>query len=246
MSGRGLVGEGADAGLTVLSAGAVQGVVEQVAASFSRETGCRVELVFKTAGAIRARMEAGDLADLVIVSSPVAQALQAGGLLAGSGHVLGRVGMGLAVRAGAPVPDIATVEGFRHALMQAGSVAYTDPAAGGTGGIYFAKLLDRLGLAAAVAAKAVLATGGHDVAGRVARGEAEIGVTIVSEIAAVPGAALGAMLPSELQNYTAYVAALPARSGNPSVAERLVGRLKDPSAMNLWAAAGFEPAARPD
>jgi molybdate transport system substrate-binding protein len=228
--------------LTVLSAGAVQGVVEPVAAGFAREAACRMDLVFNTVGATRAKIEAGEAADLVIVSRQAAQALQAAGALPGGSRALGRVGMGLAVRAGAPAPDIASVDAFRNALLQARSVAYTNPAAGGTGGIYFAELLQRLGLADAIRTKAVLASGGHDVAARVARGEAAIGVTIISEIAAVPGAGLGAPLPAELQNYTTYVAALPATSRDRTLAERFIGRLTHASAAELWRAAGFEPA----
>lgn len=230
----------ADAALKVLSAGAVQGVVEQVAAAFERTTGGRVELVFNTVGATHARIEAGEVADLAIVSVPAAQALDgAGALVPGSIRALGRVGMGLAIRDGACAPQIESVDAFRSALLRARSVAFTDPAAGGTGGIYFSNLLQRLGLADAVGAKAVLARGGHDVAGRVARGEAEIGVTIISEIAAVPGAVLSAPLPAELQTYTTYCAARPVTSRNRAAAEHFVRDLTDASA--LWSAAGFEP-----
>jgi molybdate transport system substrate-binding protein len=217
----------------------VQGVVEQVAADFEPANGYRVAGAFDTVGATRARLEAGATADVAIVSAPVADALEATGvLIRGSVRPLGRVGMGLAIRDGATAPEIGSVEAFRDALLQARSVAYTDPAAGGTGGIYFAGLLQRLGLADAVAAKAVLARGGHDVAGRVARGEAELGVTIISEIAAVPGARLGAPLPAALQNYTRYCAARPATGRHRAAAEQLVQALM--SAAPLWTAAGFE------
>jgi molybdate transport system substrate-binding protein len=227
--------------LKVLSAGAVQGVVEQVATDFQNATGCRVTLTFNTVGATRAKIEAEEAADLAIVSAPVAAVLDAAGaLVASSIRPLGRVGMGLAIRQGAAAPRIDSVEAFKIALRQAGSVAYTDPAAGGTGGIYFSKLLQQLGLAESVGVKAVLARGGHDVAGRVARGEAEIGVTIISEIAAVPGVALGAPLPAELQTYTTYCAALPATCVNREGAEQFVAALEGAGA--LWVAAGFEPA----
>ena len=230
---------GEDLALKVLSAGAVQGVVEPVAAAFGRETGRRMELAFNTVGATRARIAAGEAADLVIISSQAAETLQAA--LPHGAHVLGRVGMGLAVRDGAQAPDIASVDAFRQTLLAARSLAYTDPAAGGTGGIYFANLLQRLGLADAIRPKAVLATGGHDVARRVASGAAEIGVTIISEIAAVPGATLAAPLPAELQTYTTYVAAVPATSRDRALAERLIRTLTGASVSALWTAAGFEP-----
>lgn len=234
----------ADGTLTIFSAGAVQGVVEQVAAAFERTAGCRLIMSFNTVGATRDKLAAGEAADLGLVSAPVADGLLASGtLVAGSVRPLGRVGMGLTVPEGASAPRIDTVEAFCAALRQARSVAYTDPAAGGTGGIYFSKLLERLDLARVVAPKAVLAKGGHDVAGRVARREAAIGITIISEIAAVPGAVLGAPLPAELQNYTTYVAGVPATAQNRAAAERFVEALRGPDTVALWRAAGFEPAA---
>jgi molybdate transport system substrate-binding protein len=227
--------------LKVLSAGAVQGVVEAVAAGFQSATGRRVDLVFNTVGATRAKIEAGEAADLAIVSAPAAAALDtAGALVPGSVRMLGRVGMGLALRQGAAAPIVDSAEAFQSVLREARSVAYTDPAAGGTGGIYFATLLQRLGLTEVVGAKAVLARGGHDVAGRVARGEAEIGVTIISEIAAVPGASLGAPLPAALQTYTSYCAVLPATGTSRAAAGEFVDALRSPTAAPLWTAAGFE------
>jgi molybdate transport system substrate-binding protein len=232
------MGEGAHA-LTVFSAGAVQGALTQLAERFGRDTGIRVDLLFNTAGATRAKLEAGEAAELAIISAPVVQALEAAGVLAGA-TPLGRVGMGVTVHPAATAPDVSTVDAFRAALLKAASVAYVDPSAGGTGGIYVAGLLQRLGLADAVRPKAVLTGGGLDVARRVADGEAELGLTIVSEILAVPAARFAAPLPEELQNYITYVAAIPSRCRAPAPARRLLNALTDADARPVWSASGFE------
>ena len=113
--------------------------------------------------------------------------------------------MGVAVKEGAARPDIGTVEAFKRALIAAKSVAYIDPKAGGSSGIYFDKLLDRLGIGNEVRAKAKLKQGGY-VAELVVSGEAEIALHQISEIVPVKGAVLVGPLPAEVQNTTVYAA----------------------------------------
>jgi molybdate transport system substrate-binding protein len=145
------------------------------------------------------------------------------------------------VKAGAPLPDISTVDAFKRALLAAKSVAYIDPKAGGSSGIYVAKLLERLGIAKEVNAKAVLVQGG-EVASHIADGEAELGIHQISEILPVPGVTLVGPLPAAIQNFTVYAAGVATAAKDGAVARGLVQFLSGPHALPIIKAKGMEPA----
>ena len=157
----------------------------------------------------------------------------------GSRADLAKTGVGVVVKAGTPLPDISTVEAFKQTLLAAKSVAYIDPAAGGSSGIYVGKLLERLGIAKEVNAKAVLVHGG-EVATHIVDGEAEIGIHQISEILAVKGAVLVGPLPADIQNFTVYSAGVAA--GDGAAAKSLVKFLSGPHALSIVKAKGMEPA----
>lgn len=227
--------------IKITSAGAVQSMVTALGAEFERETGNRLELNFNTVGALRARLEGGDVADLVILSASAIAALDKM-FLPGSVTDLGRTVTGVVVKAGAPLPDISTPQAFKQALLNARGVAYSDPAAGGSSGTYFAGVLDRLGIAEAVNKRAVLGKRGYEVAQAVADGRAEIGTTFISEALTVPGVTVVGPLPGELHNANTYTAAIHAKSAAPDTARALLRKLTDPAARSRWVAAGLEPA----
>jgi len=132
---------------------------------FERETNHKLDLNFNTVGAQRARLQGDEVADLVILSDSAIAALNKNGLfLPGSVTDLGRTVTGVVIKEGAPQPDIATPEVFKQVLLKARSVSYSDPAAGGSSGTYFAGLLDKLGIADAIGEKAVLGKRGYEVA----------------------------------------------------------------------------------
>ena len=149
---------------------------------------------------------------------------------------------GIVVRAGAPHPDISSVDAVKRALLAARSVSYVDPKAGGSSGRAFAAALERLGIAEEVNRKAVLGKRGYEVARAVADGRAEIGTTFISEVLAVPGTQVVGPLPGELRNVGTYTAAIPARAASPKPAQALLATLADPATRARWQAAGLEPA----
>ena len=155
---------------------------------------------------------------------------------------LAKVGIGVVVKAGAPLPDITTDEAFKRALLAAKSVAYIDPKAGGSSGIYVDKLLQRLGIADQVRAKAVLVQGGA-VADKVADGEAEIGVHQISEILPVAGVTLVGPLPADIQNFTVYAAGVGSAAKDTAAAKGFVEFLAGPHALPIIKAKGMAPAA---
>jgi molybdate transport system substrate-binding protein len=154
---------------------------------------------------------------------------------------IAKVGIGVAVRAGAPKPKIETVDDFKAALLQARRVAYIDPASGGSSGVYLGKLFERLGIADAVRAKAVLVHGGL-AAERLVSGEADLAIQQISELVAVAGATLVGPLPAPIQNETTYAAAVGRDSPRPDAARALVAALAAPAAAGAIRAQGLQPA----
>ena len=168
---------------------------------------------------------------------------QQGKIAPGSGTVLARVGIGVAVRTGAPKPDIGSLEAFKRALLAAKSVVYTDPAVGGASGIHFVQVMERLGITQEMKAKSILNAQAATVpsAEIVARGEAELGIQLISEIVSVNGAEFLGPLPGDLQAMTLVSAGIVARTKEPQAARALLGFLTSPAAASLLKAAGMEP-----
>jgi molybdate transport system substrate-binding protein len=227
--------------LKVLSARAPQMALAKLFAEFTRATGHGVTPDYGTVGAISDRFRAGEAADLLILS-PSALAVLGDALVPGSTTAIARAGLAVCVRAGAPMPDLASPEAFMAALVAAPCVSYSDPTAGGSAAAYFAKLLERLGIAQAVNAKAALGRNGHHVAELVADGTAELGISFLSELVAIKGVAIAGPLPKQLQNYTVYAAAIAAANEAREEARALIVSLTQPDTGASWSAAGLERA----
>jgi molybdate transport system substrate-binding protein len=226
--------------LKVLSAGAFKQVALAFVPDFEARTGVKVTIDNDTAGALVKRIQAGEPFDVVILPPSALDTLaKAGRIDAASVRPVARVAIGVAVKAGAPRPALETVEQFKEAVLQARKVAYIDPASGGSSGIYLDGLFQRLGIADAVRAKAVLVPGGL-VAERVANGEADLAIHQVSEILPVKGAELVGLLPASIQNYTTYAVGQ-ATSSSPA-AGQFAETLSAPDAAATLRAKGMLPA----
>jgi molybdate transport system substrate-binding protein len=151
--------------------------------------------------------------------------------------VLGRSGVGVGVRQGAPKPNISTIEEFKRALRNAKSVAYS----GGSSGLYFLSLLERLGLAEDMKDKIKPALSGKSPAQAVAAGEVEMAVTGVVTILLEPGADLVGALPSELQNYVIFTGGVSASAKEPEAGRALLNFLTSPATLASLKAKGLEP-----
>jgi molybdate transport system substrate-binding protein len=235
-----MLGEARAVELRVLTAGAMKSVVLDMVPEFERRTGHKVLVANDTAGALKNRIGGGEAVDVAIITPRIVDELIAEGKLAeGSRINLAKVGIGVAVKAGAPLPDIATVESLKHALVAAKAVAYIDPKSGGSSGIYFDGLLERLGIAGDVRPKARLKAGGN-VAELVASGEADLAVHQISEIVPVKGVTLVGPLPQEVQNYTMYTAGLGVAALDATAARALIETLAGPSALPVLKSRGME------
>lgn len=230
------------ADLKVISAGAVRGLIAEIIDDYSGQTGQKFDFTVGTTGQLRDVISSGKHADLLIVAVPLMAELEkTGKFVPGSRAELGRVGIGVAVREGASVPDVSTPDAFKQALVAAKSIAFTDPAAGGTSGIYFKSLTERMGIGDTVKAKAIMTRGGHEAAIEVAEGRAEMAVIFVSEAIAVKGVKVAGLLPPSLQDYSAYAAAIPASSTDVAAARAFITALTSAAMAQRWRANGFEP-----
>lgn len=229
--------------IKILSSGAYKPVIVAMAAEFERRSGHKLVVENDTAGALAQRIAKGEAFDVAVLPPGALQPLvESGKIAAGAARPLARVAIGVAVRNGAQKPDIGSVAAFKQALIEARHVAYIDPAAGGSSGIYLAQLFERMGIAEAIKAKAVLVPGGL-VAARLLNGEADLAVHQVSEILAVPGATLVGPIPSEIQNYTVYAGGIATAARDAKAAADILSFLAGDEARAVLAAKGMEPAA---
>lgn len=225
--------------LKVLTTGAMKPVVLALVPQFESQ-GHKVTVDNDTAGALVKRIEGGEAFDVAIITPGAVDALIAKGKVAtGTRTNLARVGVGVVVKEGAPKPDIGNVEAFKQALIAAKTVAYTDPAGGGSSGIYVQGMIEKLGLADVIKPKAKLKRGGY-VADLIASGEAELGLHQISEIIPVKGVTLVGPLPAEIQNYTTYAAGVSAMARDADAAKALIGLLAGPSGVTVLREKGME------
>jgi molybdate transport system substrate-binding protein len=233
---------GVTAPLRVMSARALTAVVNQIASDFRAASEHDIELVFGTVGALQAKLDSGESADVAILSaSAIEQLEKTGWMRKGSRQAIGSASIGLAVCDGAKMPDIATADAFKVTLLNAHSIALSDPSVGGSAGIYLAGLFERMGVAETLKGKMLPQRNGADVARCVAEGKAEIGLTQLSEMVGVAGISIVGKLPAPLGNDTAYVAAIGSASDKPGLASDFISTLVTPAARQLLVAAGLVP-----
>ena len=224
----------------VLTAGAFRQVVVALVPEFEKLTGHKVIIQNDTVGGLTRRIEGGEPFDVAIVTPAAADNLvKKGRLAAGSAVRVARVGIGVMVKAGTTKPDISTLDAFKKAVLGAKTVAYIDPASGGSSGIYLHQLFEKLGLAEQVKAKARLKKGGY-VADMIVSGEAELGIHQISEILPVAGVTLVGPLPAEIQNYTVYSAAIGVGTKEREAAQALIQVLSGASAAKVLKSRGMD------
>ena len=228
------------ADVKILTTGAMKSVVLELVPQFEKETGHKAVIDNDTAGGLAKRIEGGEAFDVAVITPGVLGDLAKKGKVLGDSRVnVARVGVGVVVKEGAPVPDIGSLDAFKRTLVAAKSVAYIDPASGGSSGIYLTNLFEKLGIAADIKSKAKLKKGGY-VAELIANGEAEIGLHQISEILPVKGVKLVGPLPAEIQNYTTYAAAVGADAKQADAARILIKLLTGPAADSVLKARGME------
>ena len=196
--------------IRVLSSVGIKAVIEVLGPQFEQATKHKVTATFDLAGTLKTRIEGGEPFDVAILTPPLLADLISKGKVASTGHVeVARVGLGLMIRAGSPTPDVSSVDGFRKTLLGAKSITY---AATGASGVAFIAILERLGIADAIKAKARPAANGDQVNANIITGLSDLAVLPISEILPVKGAALGGVFPAPVQTYVIMAAGVSANA----------------------------------
>jgi len=226
--------------LRVLASIALKGVYLELAPRFEEASRCTLATQWAGADAVLRRIREGESVDLVIAPGRVIDELIASGKILQGGRVdIARCGVGMAVRRGAPRPDIGTTEAFKRALLGAKSIARSS----GPSGVYLADLFRRLGIAEALDTKLVLTPPGTFVGEAVARGEAEIGFQQMGELFHVgEGIDIVGPLPAEIQNVTVFSGGVHSGARQPGLARALLGFLSAAAAAEVIRKKGMEPA----
>ena len=232
------------ADLTIFTGGSMAEPLRVMGEDFTRATGRKLIFVMGTTGVITGKIRAGEASDVVVISAEGLTPLQKDGLLAPAPPApLARAIMGVAVKKGAPRPDISSPDKFKAAVLAAASVAYPDPAQGATAGIYLAALFDRLGIGPAVAGKARLKRNGTETAAAVGSGEVALGLTFISELKPDARVDVVGPLPAAIQSPMMYAASVSARAADPAGARAFIAFVTSPAERARLVAAGVEPAA---
>ena len=225
--------------IKVLSSIATREAYLELVPQFERASGHSVSTTWSGTTAIMQRMAAGERYDLVMISSSELEELtRQGKIVAGSRADLAKSGIGIAVRAGAPRPDVSSSAALKQALLAAKTVGYTS----GPSGVYMASLIERMGIAAEVKPKHRTVPSGGTVGTIVASGDAEIGFQQVSELVHIPGIDYIGPLPSDVQCITVFSCGLQTGAPQPDAAKALVAFLTTPAAVAVMQKHGLEPA----
>jgi molybdate transport system substrate-binding protein len=239
-----LAGMAAADEVRVLSVGAVQNAAKALAADFAKESGHQVVFTIGSPAVVMQKIKDGEVFDAVIVSEPAMDQLDKDGIVNPESRVrLANTGMGVAVRAGAPVPDLSTPEAFKRALEGAKSIVYGDPALPNQSGEKAEKILSKAGMLDALKPKLKVVPGQAASQEMIAKGEVEMGLYNVSEIPEGKGLALAGPVPAPLQIDTTYEGALMTDGSVPEAAREFVRYLASPDARAKWIAARLVPLA---
>jgi molybdate transport system substrate-binding protein len=232
-----LLASGAQAAdIKVLASTAVKTTLEELTPQFEKATGNKVDITFAPAAALKVKIEEGAAFDVAILAAPITDSLAASGKVDAARTTIAHSGIGVAIRKGAPKPDISTTEAFKRTLLDAKSVGFT--AAGATGA-YLKTLFEKLGIADELKPKLKFLPGA--VGEAAASGEIEIGMTQISEILPYTGVELAGPLPPDIQSYTYFSAAASPTSKETDAAKAFIKFLAAPSALAVIKAKGMEP-----
>lgn len=224
--------------IKVLTTRAIATVLDETGAEFEQTTGYKLDVTTDIAIRMVRRIRAGESFDLLVASPEQIDALiKEGKIIAGTRTTLARSGIGVEVRAGAPKPDVSSVEAFKRALLGAKSIAYLKE---GQSGIYLAALIERLGLTEALKSK-VVRPETDTVSELVAKGEVELGLVVITQILTTRGVELAGPLPPELQSHIVFAAGVSAESRAPAAAKELIRFLTGPRAAAVMRSQGMEP-----
>jgi molybdate transport system substrate-binding protein len=225
--------------LRVLVSNGMKAAIEELHSKLESAAGCPIELKFNSTAGIRKQIEAGEEFDLTLITSEAIADLIKQGKLAGDSKAdLVRSELGIGIRKGAARPDIRTIEALKQTLLATKSITYPQD---GAGRGYVEKMFERMGIAAKVQPKIMLAPSSGASTQNIATGKAETVITLYSEIVPVPGVEILGPLPGEFQYHIRFSGAVSAKSKHAAAAKAIISYLAGPSAMASLKAKGLDP-----
>ena len=235
--------------VTLIAPGGIRAPIEQLIPAFEQMSGFKVKATFGSGGGSKQQVMRGDVFDVPIVQPPLPEVIASGNVIENTATPLASVAVGVAVKKGAPKPDISNTEAVKKMLSSAKSIVCPDAATGAAAGVSINEMLKKLGIDEQVEPKLKRirgagpggAGGGNMVAAMVAKGEAEIAMTFVSEMTD-PGIDIVGTLPKEVSPWTPLVGFISSHSKNPDAAKALLKFLSSPTATAAYKAAGMQPA----
>ncbi len=229
--------------ITLIAPGGIRAAIEQMIPGFEAKTGYKVKATFGSGLGTKKQVASGEAFDVPVLQPPYQEVLASGNVVTKSAVTLASVAVGIAVKKGAPKPDISTPEAAKQTLLAAKSIAFPNPAGGAAAGVSFDEMLKKLGIAGKVEARLKRAQGGAAAMGMVAKGEAEIGATFVSEMDD-PGVDVVGPLPRGISPPTTLVGFISAHAKDPAAAKALLDYLSTSEASAVYRKQGMEPGRR--
>ena len=223
----------------ILATGVFASTLHALSGPFEAASGYKLQVSIANAGQVAARIAAGEPADLVMSSSVSVKILAKQGVLAPDEVAIGKMRLGVAVPAGAEMPDLTSAEAFRSLLLSAGKIAYIDPNGGGTSGPLFERMFVSMGIADAVHAKALLGKDGAEIVRTVAAGNAAVGMTQASEFIGADGVKFAGYIPDSLNLTTPYSASVTTQSKNTKAAAAFLEFIAGPAGSDRLRQAGW-------
>jgi molybdate transport system substrate-binding protein len=227
--------------IKVYSTIGVKSALEELGPKFEKATGNKLNITWGLISAFTKKAQEGDVPDVLVVSRASIDSLTKDGkIAAGSDATLAKSVFAIAVKRGAPKPDISSAEALKNTLLAARAVGYTDPAAGGASGVHFAKVLERLGIAPEIKAKSKFPPPAGFVGTLLVSGEVDIAVQTKPELSSTEGVEIIGPLPGDLGNTTIFAAGVGASSPSSETAKALVKFLTSPEAQAVFTAHGYD------
>jgi molybdate transport system substrate-binding protein len=226
--------------ITLIAPGGIRAAVEQLLPGFERKSGHKVKATFGSGLGTKRQVAKGEPFDVPIVQPPYPEVLASGNVVEASAKTLAGVSVGVAVRQGAPKPDISTPEAVKRMLLGAKAISYPNPAGGAAAGVSFDETLKKLGIADQLQPKLKRAQGGAGAMAMVAKGEADIGLTFVSEMDE-PGVDVVGPLPKDISAPTTLVGFVSSHAKDPAAAKALLDYLSSPEAAAAYRAQHMQP-----
>lgn len=228
--------------IKVYSTIGVKSALEELGSKFEQATGNKLNITWGLISGFTKKAQEGDVPDVLVVSrASIDSLIKDGKIASGSDATLAKSVFAIAVKHGAPKPDISSPEALKRALLAARAVGYSDPAAGGASGVHFAKVLERLGIAPEIKAKSKFPPPAGFVGTLLVSGAIDIAVQSKPELSSTENVEIVGPLPGDLGATTVFAAGVGASSSNSETGRALVKFLTSPEAQTAFSAHGFDP-----